>query len=990
MKDKSKEGLLNKNIKNKKNSMISFESISEKQEESSNSSIKNTKIIKKKLTIKKNFRNSRTILKPNEIPKDIIDLNNLALLTAKRHTANYFVSSTKIKKLSENFKEEDDKDNKEKNFLRQSKKRESKKKKSGLFSSKRISFQQDNFHFLTNQQIKTEEALIKRSSSKNMESSNISNINNLNNMNKTVLRKKRSNNKIVNLLSVQKANSITDKSLLRNRSENFSNSEFLDMKYFSHKKVRNTVLHKGKLNLKDQRNTHSSNLLFERLKDSYLFEKSEAVLFKIKICYGFLAVFSFISILLQTIDVILFNKYSEEFLEKNYNISVLNETNIDNYHFIENRKISNRENTIRIFNLTFSILCFFLHLIIHFIKNNFDKQFDKKKKKKNYYYNYNKRKRKASTLGIKDNNINENHIKLVGNDDFFTKNFVTRGEIIKLVINCIISLFFYPPGLNKVFIGMNHSIIYVYSLNSFFLLITFFKIANIYYAIYYLSPFNNLLYRTICTSNMVKLNFRFMFRLLVNLYPMPSILINFIVIAIIISILLYCIEYFSINVLKGNYNNKGENDLKNFYNEIYLFCYFTIKNIYGNIKTETTIGDFILIIGGNIGLLILTYFIYYINQLIEFKPDEQQAYSKLVKLLNPINNEHKASNLIKVFILLKKNYIDNPNIEEEYKLKKESNFKKMIQRNLGLRRSNFNFAVNDSSNSLINFGYNSEYKEKMKFLNYLTTSFILKAKLINEIKNFKNNLLIARNNSLSFNDVLKTLGDKLNGNMTQLNNKLEVLIKYDQKYKNFMKLQVNSIKKLKKVLEYQEYVINYLINKNNEENIDYLNDNKENQNNFINKYKNAPKGGGARRMKSTVNGTFFAFSKRPRKKSYADDDKITKNDSKKNNLFDAPKKFGFKRLKSSILGKKTDFNSNDISRSKTNPIKRFSIGKIKTKPKSLDDKIMKEFKKRKKINKIESNIIENLRRITRSLSGKKKEVIDKWKNKIENKNNFVK
>ena len=80
-----------------------------------------------------------------------------------------------------------------------------------------------------------------------------------------------------------------------------------------------------------------------------------------------------------------------------------------------------------------------------------------------------------------------------------------------------------------------------------------------------------------------------------------------------------------------------------------------------------------------------------------------------------------------------------------------------------------------------------------------------------------------------------------------------------------MKLQVNSIKKLKKALEYQEYVINYLINKNNEENIDYLNDNKENQNNFINKYKNAPKGGAPRRMKSTVNGTFFAFSKKPRK-----------------------------------------------------------------------------------------------------------------------------
>ena len=59
------------------------------------------------------------------------------------------------------------------------------------------------------------------------------------------------------------------------------------MKYFSNKKIRNTVLHKGKLNLKDHKNTHSSNLLFERLKESYLYEKSEAVLFKLKICYGF-------------------------------------------------------------------------------------------------------------------------------------------------------------------------------------------------------------------------------------------------------------------------------------------------------------------------------------------------------------------------------------------------------------------------------------------------------------------------------------------------------------------------------------------------------------------------------------------------------------------------------------------------------------------------------------------------------------------------------
>ena len=50
----------------------------------------------------------------------------------------------------------------------------------------------------------------------------------------------------------------------------------------------------------------------------------------------------------------------------------------------------------------------------------------------------------------------------------------------------------------------------------------------------------------------------------------------------------------------------------------------------------------------------------------------------MIKLLNPINNEHKAFNVIKVFILLNKAYSGNQNIEEEYKSKKESNFKRIL------------------------------------------------------------------------------------------------------------------------------------------------------------------------------------------------------------------------------------------------------------------------------------------------------------------------
>jgi hypothetical protein len=248
-------------------------------------------------------------------------------------------------------------------------------------------------------------------------------------------------------------------------------------------------------------------------------------------------------------------------------------------------------------------------------------------------------------------------------------------------------------------------------------------------------------------------------------------------------ILLFCIEYFSLSIQDGRWNDKNLNDLNNFYNKIFLFCSFVIKTVHGNIKAESELGTIILILGGTVGLGFISYLIYFLNQIFDFRPEEQQAYTKLVKLLNPLNNEHKASNVIKIFFLIKKMYIDNNNIDNEYKLKKEKNFKLMVQRNFGYK---FNFNLNDSSNSLSNYAVNSEYKEKKKFLKFIGCQFVLKAKITIECKNFQNNLLIARNNSLSFNDVLKTLGDKMNGNINQLNNKIEVLIQNDEKFRNFI------------------------------------------------------------------------------------------------------------------------------------------------------------------------------------------------------------
>ena len=108
---------------------------------------------------------------------------------------------------------------------------------------------------------------------------------------------------------------------------------------------------------------------------------------------------------------------------------------------------------------------------------------------------------------------------------------------------------------------------------------------------------------------MVKMDFKFMFKFILNMYPFAFIFLNFIFIGLLVSILIYCVEYFSIDINNKLVNNKGINNLKDFYTEITLYCFFVFKNVHGNIKTNTILGSLILLVGGTLGLLISSYFI---------------------------------------------------------------------------------------------------------------------------------------------------------------------------------------------------------------------------------------------------------------------------------------------------------------------------------------------------------------------------------------------
>ena len=901
----------------KTNNIISNDSISEKNEESSNSILKNNALQSGNMLKKK-------IIK-SEVSKNPGALNT-SIKKSKRQTLDVEYNNKKIRGM----------------------KRKNSRKKSDLTALKRISFQQNNaLNFYNN--FRTREFLRKKSSLKKLDEI--------------------SNN--------QKSFDYSSRNVNISRTESF-----LDNKYFSNKKLKYTALTPNKVNFKGQKNMHSSNL-FEKLKNSIMFEKSENLMFRIKICYAFLSVFSFASILLEIIDVIIYQKKSNEYLKQN-NIDTDEETDIQKYYLIEKRAITKRENTIRIFNLIFSLLCVFFLLLIHYIKVTFNQK-SRKRKLYNYYMNYNtyshKKKKTTQKMANREANNNDNRIKLILNEDV-NNNYTKKSEYISLIFYCIISIIFFPPKVNKVFIGRQHNIIYVYSLNSIFLLVSIFKIINIYKAIFYLFPFNNLLYKTICSSNMVKMDFKFMFKFILNMYPLAFIIINFITIGLLVSVLIYCVEYFSIDVNTKQINNKGANNLKDFYNEISLYCFFILKNVHGNIKTNTILGSIILLIGGTIGLLISSYFIYYINLLIEFQPEEKRAYGKLVKLLDPLNNEHKAANLIKAFLLMKKIYIDNKNIRDEYKLKKENNFKNIFNKNM----NNFNFGMNESIDSMTNMSQSNEYKDKKKFMKFLCSEFILKAKLINECKNFKNNLLIARNNFLSFNDVLKTLGEKMNANLNQLNNKIEVLIQNDQKFINFMKFQENSLKNVRNLIRIQDNIINYLIEKNNEAELVYFRENREKQEKFLTALKNFGNNSGIPKMKSFAYGP-FGFNRKfnyEKKSSIEKNEKIKNISGKKNTVL--VKKSPIKKMRSSTVINNPNLNifpehNKKLHQWKSN-ILQFNKQML-LRRKSFDDKMLKISKSRAHEHKLKKEVIEQV--VTRKNSdySAERKIINKFKEKFE-------
>ena len=795
--DNSKEGLM---LKPKKPSISSsFGAISEKQEEMSVSTIHGNNQNKVKISFK-NSKNS----------KDNIAKSILYDIEMRRHSSNKqsLMINNQKNNVNNQKKEENKKDadhNKNNNIDKSLRKKDIKKKveKRNSALQKKVPLSGLGLMQLNNSE-----------------------------RNYPKLKKKGSLGKQVHFFN----NSIqTNLNLESSFSKQYSkvksitNSAF-EIKYLNHIKQKKTILHKGKLEFNEKTETK----IFEQIKNSDYYEKSEILLFKLKICYGILAIFSLISIILNFTDVIIYNNKSLNYLYiKNNNTYNFFENNIESYYCINDRKITSKENNIRIFNGIFSLICVLILIIIYYFKNvtgENKKTNTKKERFKRMLNQYYSKQRKKSLAKAKLNQLKQEEERLknekikVVDLDIDNKEVKKDVSIIHerkiTILTCLLNIIFYPPFINKSFIGKYNNIVYIYSLNSIFLIISLFKLINIYTAIFYLSSINNSFNKAICKSNLINLDTQFMFKYNLKRSPIIFLIINLVIVFISICIVLYCIDFFALNINDNFWNYNLENKGDNFFYILHTFFFFIIRNIHEAHNIKSPLGKMYLLFGGLIGMLISSYLIYYANILIEFSPEEQNAYSKLTKLLNPINKEHKASNLIKSILLLKKVGKDNQNTEKDYKLKLDYIDRPTYnQRKPIFQKTNtFQFAFNSNRTNpnALNVNDVNKSEEKKKFIKYILSLFLFKVKYIVECKDFTDNFKIARNSFLSFNDVLKTIGHKMDANITQINNKLEVLIQNDQKFLGFIKFTTTTINNIKKLNKNHNIILQYLVEIHNE------------------------------------------------------------------------------------------------------------------------------------------------------------------------------
>ena len=507
---------------------------------------------------------------------------------------------------------------------------------------------------------------------------------------------------------------------------------------------------------------------------------------KVKIFSFIQSICSLISILLCIIDIELYNNYS-------YNYILENNIEYDKLYEIRKREINSKENIVRTMNGIFSFLCLLMTFCIFISKYNFNKKQMKK------------------ILNNKNRNLSFIHqFKYKKNNEMKINE---KNNFSKMLLRAIINIIFYPPKLNKIYHTYSNNILCIYPLNSFFLLLSSFKLYNIYRCIFYFIPVTANLGKVICQKYNVKLDIKFMFKIFLSRHKLSFPFVIILIIILLNTILLRSIEKFSVDLSLSQakdsnilyYKNLLHNNF-NIYDTLWIYLTFITRNILGDIKPKTPFGKVLIFIIYLFGCLFLCIIYFTVNCLIQLDRTSFEAYSKLKKLFLPENKENKASEVIVSLLILKKYY-------SLYKINK----KEIIKTNIYNDNND-----NKRGKSILDLNINKLKEEndddmifKQKKILFLNIKFIFFLKFFTDINTYLDSYKISRKQPLNIISLFQNIENKIEDNLESLNFKLSDIQSINTIFDNLKSNDNVLLRKLKKLRKLDGSLISYLAEQNN-------------------------------------------------------------------------------------------------------------------------------------------------------------------------------
>ena len=283
-----------------------------------------------------------------------------------------------------------------------------------------------------------------------------------------------------------------------------------------------------------------------------------------------------------------------------------------------------------------------------------------------------------------------------------------------------------------------------------------------------LTLWNSKIASSICRTYKVQPNIQFIIKSQLRTHPLIF-LISFFCFYLLTATCI--IRMFEFGAILDNHNffEKDKTHLNKMINVMWMVGITSFTNGFGDCYPKTIIGRLLTFVFAVIGVVIVSMIIMIIRSYFQMSQGEKKVYLKLKKIFNPENKEHKAANVIREILILRK----------LYKMK----------------------LMNQFSNQKVD---------------YLMQLFIIFSMMRKDTKSLRDKYKIARAFAISMDDLLQKMKKKIDDNTKFLNGHLDKLKGIEDKLQSISENQISTLLILKDVKTHQNNIMNYLIQWNND------------------------------------------------------------------------------------------------------------------------------------------------------------------------------